>query len=31
MEGSGVLASLVLKKSMGRYGTLKQKLTGKMK
>ena len=29
MEGSGELASLVLKKVMGRYRLLKQKLTGK--
>ncbi|OJJ50083.1 hypothetical protein ASPZODRAFT_89908 [Penicilliopsis zonata CBS 506.65] len=29
MEGSGELAALVLKKAMGRYRTLKQKLTGK--
>ena len=31
MEGSGELASLVLKKAMGRYRILKQKLTGKKK
>lgn len=29
MEGSGELASLVLKKAMGGYRLLKQKLTGK--
>lgn len=31
MEGSGELASLVLRKAMGRYRTLKQKLSGKSK
>ncbi|KAE8311058.1 fido domain-containing protein [Aspergillus transmontanensis] len=31
MEGSGELASLILKKSISRYRTIKQKITGKKK